>query len=57
MEKNAEGDAETRVAKGSHGGSAAETRKEWITPELRKVDIDEITANNGILSADGITSS
>lgn len=56
MEKNAEGDAETRVAKGSHGGSAAESRKEWITPELRKMEIEEITANGGIFSADGITS-
>ena len=24
-----------------------ETRKEWSTPELKKVDIEQITANGG----------
>jgi len=49
--------AETRVATENHAGSAADTRKEWIAPELRKIDIAEITANGGALSADGILSS
>lgn len=57
MEKHAEGAAETRVATENHAGSAAQTRKEWIAPELKKIDIQEITANGGILSADGLTSS
>jgi hypothetical protein len=35
----------------------ARSEKEWVAPELRKIDIKEITANGGILSADGITSS
>ncbi len=57
MENHVKSAAETRVAIENHAGSAAETRKEWIAPELRKIDIEEITANGGILSADGITSS
>ena len=49
--------AETRVATENHAESGAETRKEWMAPELRKIDIEEITANGGILSADGVLSS
>jgi len=48
---------ETTVAKENHAGSAAETRKEWVAPKLKKIDIEEITANGGIFSSDGITSS
>ena len=36
---------------------SAETRKEWVTPELRKFEISEITANGGIFSSDGVMSS
>jgi hypothetical protein len=57
MEKNVKSAAETKVATENHPGSAAETRKEWIAPELKKIDIEEITANGGIFSSDGITSS
>jgi hypothetical protein len=57
MENQVKSAAETRVAIESHAGRATDTRKEWIAPELRKIDIEEITANGGIFSADGITSS
>ncbi len=57
MANNFEGAAETRDATERRAGSTAETRKEWIAPELRKIDIEEITANGGIFSADGLTSS
>jgi hypothetical protein len=30
-----------------------ETRKEWIAPELSKVDIKKITASNGGYGGDG----
>ena len=56
MENHFEGAAETRVATENHAGSAAETRREWIAPELRKIDIEEITAK-GHLSSDGLSSS
>jgi hypothetical protein len=29
-----------------------ETRKEWSMPELKKVDIEQITANGGNFGAD-----
>ena len=29
-----------------------ETRKEWVAPELKKVDIEQITANGGNRFAD-----
>lgn len=47
------------IAVGADNGAkgADATRKEWVAPELRKFDIAEITANGGILNADGITSS
>jgi hypothetical protein len=57
MENHIEGAAEGRVAIETHGGSSAETRKEWIAPELRKLDIEEVTANGDFLSSDGVTSS
>ena len=57
MENHFEGAAETRVETENHAGSAAETRREWIAPELRKVDIEEITTLGGNLSSDHITSS
>jgi hypothetical protein len=57
MEKHVEGAAETRVAIENHAESAAETRKEWIAPELRKIDIEKITASGDFLSNDGVTSS
>jgi hypothetical protein len=57
MENHFEGAAETRVATENHAGSAAETRREWIAPELRKIDIEEITTLGGNLSSDHIMSS
>lgn len=27
-------------------GSKMETRKQWVAPELKKIDIERITANN-----------
>lgn len=58
MENQVERAVETRVATENHAGSAAETRKEWIAPELRKIDIQEITANGDFLANDGgLTSS
>jgi hypothetical protein len=57
MKNHIEVAAETRGAIENHAGSAAETRKEWMAPNLKKIDIEEITANGGIFSSDGITSS
>lgn len=57
MENRAASPAETKVAMEKHAERASETRREWTAPELRKIDIEEITANGGILSSDGITSS
>jgi len=37
--------------------SLAETRKEWLTPELRKVEIAEITAHSSGVIFDGTFSS
>ena len=31
-----------------------EPRKEWAAPELKKIDIDEITANNSGAPFDGV---
>jgi hypothetical protein len=36
---------------------SSKTRREWVAPKLRKVDVAEVTANGGINSADGILSS
>jgi hypothetical protein len=55
MENHVKGAVKARVE--NHAGSAVETRKEWIAPELKKVDIEEITAHGGIFSADGMGSS
>jgi len=57
MQNDIEGAAETRVATENHAGSAADTRKQWIAPELRKVDIEEVTANGDFLSSDGALTS
>ena len=57
MENHVEDAVETRVATENHAGSAAETRKEWIAPDLRKIDIEEITASGDFLASDGMTSS
>lgn len=57
MENHADHPAETKIVLEKHTESAGETRMEWTAPELRKVDIEEVTANGGIFSADGITSS
>jgi hypothetical protein len=35
----------------------AETREEWVAPNLRKVDIAEITANGVNVTPDGVFSS
>jgi hypothetical protein len=34
-----------------------ETRKEWSTPELKKVDLEQITASGGSTNVDGPISS
>jgi hypothetical protein len=34
-----------------------EPRKEWATPELKKVDIQEITASGGVTGHDTFTHS
>ncbi len=57
MEKHVKSAVETRVATENHAGSAAETIKEWIAPELRKIDIEEITANGDFHANDGVLSS
>lgn len=57
MENHVEGAGETRVATESHAGSAAEMRKDWIAPVLRKIDIEEITANGDFHANDGMLSS
>jgi hypothetical protein len=33
--------------------TSLEPRKEWVTPELKKIDIDQITAAGGGIAADG----
>jgi hypothetical protein len=33
---------------------SAEPRKEWVTPELKKVDIELITAAGGSSTPDGL---
>jgi hypothetical protein len=35
--------------------TSIETRKEWVAPELKKVDIEQITANGAGGSADAHT--
>jgi hypothetical protein len=35
--------------------TSLEPRKEWVTPELKKIDIDQITAAGGGFTADGDT--
>ncbi len=57
MENNVKGAAGARFAIENHAGSVAETRKEWIAPELRKIDIEAITASGDFLASDGMTSS
>jgi len=57
MQNHVKGAAETSVATENHAGSTAETRNEWIAPELRKIDIAEITANGDFHAGDAILSS
>jgi len=45
------------IAVGVDRAEDAETKKEWVAPELRKFEVAEVTANGGIFSSDGITSS
>jgi len=33
--------------------TSLEPRKEWVTPELKKIDIDQITAAGGGFTYDG----
>jgi hypothetical protein len=40
---------------GPEGNS--ETRREWVAPKLRKVDVAEVTAAGGINSKDAVLSS
>jgi hypothetical protein len=46
-----------RVKAEHRSDAPAATKSEWVSPELRKFEISEVTANGGILSSDGITSS
>jgi len=57
MQNHVKGAAETSVATENHAGSTAETRNEWIAPELRKIDIAEITANGDFHAGDAVLSS
>jgi hypothetical protein len=57
MKNHVEGAAETRVATENQAGNPAETRTEWIAPELRKIDIEEITANGDFHASDGTLTS
>ena len=29
-----------------------ETKKEWVAPELKKIDVEKITADNGFFAPD-----
>lgn len=57
MENRAERVVGTTGAVGDCAEGTVETKQEWVAPELRKFDIAEATANGGIFSGDGITSS
>jgi hypothetical protein len=57
MKKNGDGLVETRVETSTQFQSSVEMKKEWIAPELKKVDIEAITGNGAFLSSDGHTSS
>ena len=57
MENHVNGAVETRVGTENHAGSAPDTRKDWIAPELRKIDIEEITANGDFHANDAMLSS
>jgi len=57
MENHVERGVWAKVGAEHRADDFAETRKEWVTPELRKFEISEVTANGGIFSSDGITSS
>jgi hypothetical protein len=48
---------ETEVDVALHPAGKPEQKEEWWAPELKKFEISEVTANGGILSGDGITSS
>jgi hypothetical protein len=37
--------------------AASEPKKEWVAPELKKIDVEEITASGGGPTFDGVTSS
>jgi hypothetical protein len=37
---------------GDRAADAIETKKEWIAPELRKVDVEKITADEGFFQPD-----
>jgi hypothetical protein len=34
-------------------GASSEPRKEWVTPELQKIDIDQTSAAGGGIDPDG----
>lgn len=36
-----------------HNQKTNEIRKEWVSPDLKKIDIEEITANGFMDSSDG----
>jgi hypothetical protein len=57
MENYAECTVETTVGVEPRAASAAETKKEWVAPVMRKFEIEEVTAAGGAQSSDAITSS
>jgi hypothetical protein len=36
----------------NHFDTTPEPRKEWVAPELKKIDVEEITAQSGGLGVD-----
>jgi hypothetical protein len=57
MENNVERAVGATVGFENRAEGVARTKKEWVAPELKKIDIEEVTANGGILSSDGLGSS
>lgn len=57
MENQREGAVGATVVADHRAESLAETRKEWLAPELRKVEIAEVTAASSGVIMDGSHSS
>ena len=35
-----------------HVATVVETKKEWVAPELKKIDVEKVTADAGFFDAD-----